>query len=94
MNSGMKDIKKILEEELASWFYGVRTWGLLNGLTNEEFCKKEAHGAAETILQKIAIESVEAKVIKKGSDNRPVFLANEEADLEVGDRAILLIVKK
>ena len=90
----MKDIKKILEEELASWFYGVRTWGLLNGLTNEEFCKKEALGAAETILQKIAIESVEAKVIKKGSDNRPVFLANEETDLEVGDRAILLIVKK
>ena len=94
MNSGMKDIKKILEEELASWFYGVRTWGLLNGLTNEEFCKKEAHGAAETILQKIAIESVEAKVIKKGTDHKAIFLIDGDVDLEVGDKEILLIVKK
>ena len=43
---------KWLEEQLASWFYGVRTWGLLNGESNEEFCKRQAKKAAEEILDK------------------------------------------
>ena len=38
------------ERELAQWFYGMRTWGLVHGESNSNFCDSQAHIAVENLL--------------------------------------------
>ena len=42
-----------LDKFLSEWFYGMRTWGLLCGQTNEQFCDRHAHEAKKELVNLI-----------------------------------------
>lgn len=42
-----------LDKFLSEWFYGVRTWGLTHGETNEQFCERQAKIAKQELLKLI-----------------------------------------
>ncbi len=39
------------EKSLAQWFYGMRTWGLVDGESNTNFCDSQAHKAVDDLLK-------------------------------------------
>lgn len=44
------ELKEKLTKCLSEWFYGIRTWGLLNGESNEDFCKRKAKDAIKDLI--------------------------------------------
>lgn len=54
------------ENYLALWFYNVRTWGLLNGESNEDFCNRNAHKAVKILMEYISTDELINCLQKRG----------------------------
>ena len=78
-----------LDMFLWEWFYGMRTWGLLCGQTNDQFCDTHAHEAKKELVNLINAncqDEIVSRTLKSKDINKYGCL---EGDWQIAQESVI-----